>query len=306
MATVSPRVGVACILGGSALFATIGTAQAIGGLDATPLALGGARLIVASIALVLLLPAFGQQRGAIVGLWRRPAVIVAAVATAFFQVTFFAGVRAAGVALGTLLVIGSVPVFAGILSWIFLRQRPSMGWLGATGVCLLGLGLLFSQGMVVGSLIGVLLCLATGLGIASYAVAARTLLDAQVHPVSLMAAAFSLGALLMVPLLAFQPMDWLLHPKGIALALYLGLATMVLANWLQLRGLAVIGPAPTMTLNLAEPLIATMLGVLVLGESLTMLAVVGLILVMAGLGLQSLLVARRSTPLRAPDLPARS
>jgi len=302
MATVSPRVGVACILGGSALFATIGTAQAIGGLDATPLALGGARLIVASIALVLLLPAFGQQRGAIVGLWRRPAVIVAAVATAFFQVTFFAGVRAAGVALGTLLVIGSVPVFAGILSWTFLGQRPTVGWLAATGVCLAGLALLFSQGLMSGSPVGVALCLVTGLGIASYAVAART----QVHPVSLMAAAFSLGALLMVPLLAFQPMDWLLHPKGIALALYLGLATMVLANWLQLRGLAVIGPAPTMTLNLAEPLIATMLGVLVLGESLTMLAVVGLILVMAGLGLQSLLVARRSTPLRAPDLPARS
>ncbi|MFM8895949.1 MAG: EamA family transporter, partial [Actinomycetales bacterium] len=105
-----------------------------------------------------------------------------------------------------------------------------------------------------------------------------------------------LGALVMVPLLVFQPMGWLLHPRGIVLALYLGLATMVLANWLQLRGLAVIGPAPTMTLNLAEPLIATLLGVLVLGESLSTLAIAGLVLVMAGLGLQSLLVARRSRP----------
>jgi DME family drug/metabolite transporter len=293
VAQVSPRVGIACILGGSALFATIGTAQAIGGLQATPLALGGARLIVASIALVLLLPAFGLARREIPGLWRTKAVIVAAVATAFFQVTFFAGVRAAGVALGTLIVIGSVPVFTGLLSWGFLRQRPTLGWLAATGVCLVGLGLLFSQGIVLGSLTGVLLCLVTGLGIASYAVAARTLLDRQVHPVSLMAAAFSLGALLMLPLLVFQPMGWILHPSGIALALYLGLATMVLANWLQLRGLAVIGPAPTMTLNLAEPMIATLLGVVVLGESLTVLAICGLVLVLAGLGLQSLLVARR-------------
>ncbi|MFM7144974.1 MAG: EamA family transporter, partial [Actinomycetales bacterium] len=108
---------------------------------------------------------------------------------------------------------------------------------------------------------------------------------------------FSLGALVMVPLLVFQPMGWLLHPRGIVLALYLGLATMVLANWLQLRGLAVIGPAPTMTLNLAEPLIATLLGVLVLGESLSTLAIAGLALVMTGLGLQSLLVARRSRPI---------
>ncbi len=293
MAARSPRIGVVSILAASALFATIGTAQAIGGLDATPLALGGARLGVASIALVLLLPAFGCSRREILGLWRRRATIVAAVATAFFQVTFFAGLREAGVALGTLIVIGSVPVFAGLLSWVVLRQRPSLGWLAATGVCLVGLGLLFSQGLVVGSLVGVLLCLATGLGIASYAVAARTLLDEHVHPVSLMAAAFSLGALLMVPLLAFQPMGWIVQPRGIALALYLGLATMVLANWLQLQGLSVIGPAPTMTLNLAEPLIATLLGVLVLGESLSRIAIAGLVLVMAGLGLQSLLVARR-------------
>ena len=247
---------------------------------------------MASIALIVLLPAFGQQRKRIPGLWCRKAVIVAAVATAFFQVTFFAGLREAGVALGTLLVIGSVPVFAGLLSWAFLRQRPTLGWLAATGVCLAGLALLFSQGLVAGSLIGVLLCLATGLGIASYAVAARTLLDQQVHPVSLMAASFSLGALLTLPLLAFQPLGWILQPSGLALALYLGLATMVLANWLQLRGLRVIGPGPTMTLNLAEPIIATLLGVAVLGETLTPVALAGLALVLVGLAQQSFLVAR--------------
>ena len=294
MGSVSPRVGVACILAASALFATIGTAQAIGGLEASPLALGGARLVVASIALVALLPAFGQKRRAVVGLWARRPVIIAAAATAFFQVTFFAGLREAGVALGTLLVIGSVPIFAGLLSWAFLRQRPTLGWLAATALCLAGLALLFSQGLTKGSPVGVALCLVTGLGIASYAVAARTLLDQQVHPVSLMAAAFSLGALLMVPLLAFQPMGWILQPRGLILALYLGLATMVLSNWLQLRGLAVIGPGPTMTLNLAEPIIATLLGVAVLGESLSLIAMASLALVLAGLALQCLLVARGS------------
>ncbi|MBU6245417.1 MAG: EamA family transporter [Actinomycetales bacterium] len=290
---ISARLGVACILGGSTFFATIGTAQAIAGLDASPLALGGARLIVASIALILLLPAFGQPRLGLARMWRGRAMIIAALATAGFQVSFFAGVRQAGVALGTLIVIGSVPIFTGLLSWAFLRQRPTLGWLAATAVCLAGLALLFWQGLAAGSPVGVLLCLVTGLGIATYAVAARTMLDTGMHPVRLMAGTFSLGAVIMLPIVLVQPLGWLTQPHGIALALYLGLATMVLANWLQLQGLTVIGPAPTMTLNLAEPLIATVLGVVVLGEHLSPLGVEGLMLVMAGLTLQSVLLARQ-------------
>ena len=37
---------------------------------------------------------------------------------------FFAGVSRAGVALGTLVTIGSGPVFTGLLSWVLLRERP--------------------------------------------------------------------------------------------------------------------------------------------------------------------------------------
>ena len=292
---ISARLGVASILGGSTFFATIGTAQAIAGLDASPLSLGAARLIVASVALVILLPAFGQQRRGLIRMWRGRPMIIAALATACFQVSFFAGVRQAGVALGTLIVIGSVPIFTGLLSWAFLRQRPTLGWLAATAVCLVGLALLFSQGMAAGSPLGVVLCLFTGLGIATYAVAARTMLDTGMHPVRLMAGTFSLGAVIMLPIIALQPLGWLTQPHGIALALYLGLATMVLANWLQLQGLKVIGPAPTMTLNLAEPMIAAVLGVVVLGERLSPLGVAGLVLVMAGLTLQSALLARQES-----------
>ena len=53
------------------------------------------------------------------------------------------------------------------------------------------------------------------------------------------------------------------------------------------RGMRGMGPGPAATLLLADPLTATVLGVVVLGETLAPLAVVGLVLVLLGLVLQA-------------------
>jgi len=98
-----------------------------------------------------------------------------------------------------------------------------------------------------------------------------------------------------------ESMDWLATPSGAALALYLGVVTMALANVFAVLGMRGMTPGPASTLLLADPLTATVLGVVVLGEALSGVAVVGLVLVLLGLVLQ----ARALRPeTLSPDEPA--
>lgn len=282
------------------LFSTSGTAQALADVNATPLAVGASRLFVGTVLLIALLPIFGQRRLDVLRVWRMRTALIAGVFVGVFQWAFFAGVKGAGVALGTVLVIGSAPLFAGVLSWSVFRRPPSRAWAFATVVGVVGLALLSSAGMSSGSVSGVLLSLTAGLAIAVYTVAAKVLLDRGVHAVVLLASTCAFGGLLLLPIAAMQPLDWLLEPRGAALALYLGVATLALANTLQLRGIRALGPAPVTTLMLAEPVLATLFGIALLGESVVGVAWIGLLLVLASLALESATLLRGRGPRAVP------
>lgn len=282
------------------LFSTSGTAQALADVDATPLAVGAFRLLVGTTLLIVLLPAFGQRRRDVLRIWRMRVALVAGACIGLFQWAFFAGVKGAGVALGTVLVIGSAPVFAGVLSWIVFRRPPSRAWALATGIGVAGLILLSSAGMSAGSLDGVILSLMAGAAVAVYTVGAKVLLDRGVHPILLLASTCAFGGVLLLPIAAMQPLSWVLEPRGVALVLYLGIATLAMANTLQLRGIRALGPAPVTTLMLAEPVLATLLGVIVLGESLGGVGWLGFVLVLASLALESVTLLRGRAPRAVP------
>lgn len=59
-------------------------------------------------------------------------------AVAAYQLCFFASVDRTGVAIGTVVAIGSGPVFTGLLSWLFDRVPPTRRWAGATAVAITG------------------------------------------------------------------------------------------------------------------------------------------------------------------------
>lgn len=294
---MTTRQGLLSVFLAALLFSTSGSAQAIAKAGSTPLSVGATRLFIGGFLLVLLLPLFGQDRRDVVRLWKSPAVLLAGAAAGLYQVTFFAGVKGAGVALGTLLVVGSAPVFAGLMGFIVFRHKPAMSWAIATIVCLVGLVLLSKEGISGGSPTGVALSLIAGLAVATYTVSAKQVLNRGIHPTMLMASTFVFGGLFLIPLYVQEPLGWLLQPRGYLLAIYLGIFTMVAANWLHVRGLSALGPAPVTTLMLAEPLIATILGVVVLGENLDAVAVAGLALVLVGLLLQGgVLAAKKKAP----------
>lgn len=298
MTPAVPQVLLAALL-----FGTTGTAQALGPDATTPLGVGAVRLAVGGLALLAVLPLLGGRPGAAVALWRTPAGLLAGGCTALYQVFFFAGVERVGVALGTLVTIGSGPVFAGLLAAVVLRERPARSWAVATTLCVVGLALLsLSGGSGSGTAepVGIALALASGLAYAAYTVFAKQLITGGAPSAEVMASAFGLGGVLLLPLLATQPVAWLASPGGLALALYLGLVTTTIGYVLFGRGLAVLPAGPVTTLVLAEPLVATALGVGLLEERLAVLGWTGAAVVLVGLLLQGVQASR---PVRVPPVP---
>jgi DME family drug/metabolite transporter len=69
------------------------------------------------------------------------------------------------------------------------------------------------------------------------------------------------------------------------MALWVGLATISVAYVMFTWGLSGLTAATAATLTLGEPLTATVLGIVVLGERLSALAVIGVVVLAAGLAL---------------------
>lgn len=213
---MSAFLAVGAVLVAATLFGTTGTAQALGAEGATPLGVGAVRLVIGGLGLLMVLPLVGGRRREAIRLWRTPSGAAMGVCTALYQVSFFAAVQQAGVAIGTLAAIGSGPVLAGLLARFLLGERPRLSWVLATGLCLVGLTLLVTGGGGTQQvdLGGVALALLAGLSYAGYTVLAKRQLSAGHEPSTVMAAAFGLGGLLLVPLLVTQPMAWLLDPRA--------------------------------------------------------------------------------------------
>ena len=294
------RSSILLVVAAGILFGTAGTAQALGPAGTTPVGVGVLRIQVGAVALLLAMPFLGHDPRRLLTLWRSPAMLVTAVTAALYQPLFFGAVSQVGVALGTLVAVGSEPVLAGLLGWVVLRHRPTASWIGVTVIAVAGLVLLSADGLGGGTAPGLVLALGSGLCSAFYTVAAKIQLDRGVTALEVPTGSFVLGGILLLPLLVGQPLDWVTQPSGIALVLYLGIATMAVANTLLTRGIHGLRPGPVATLMLTDPLVATILGVVILGEALAPLAAVGVVLVFTGLLLQGIVLARETPGLEEP------
>ena len=96
---------------------------------------------------------------------------------------------------------------------------------------------------------------------------------------------FSIGALVLLPFLTGEPMDWLRTPEGLAMALWLGVAATGVAYLLYGYGLRTLDTATATTLTLAEPVTAALFALIILDEHLSPIEWVGAAIVLLGLAL---------------------
>ena len=281
MATTGERGGARLVLAAAVLWGTTGTARALAPAGASPLSVGAVRIAVGGAVLVAVARLHGGLRRG--DGWPVGPVVAGAAAVAGYQLAFFSAVARTGVAVGTMVAIGAAPPLAGLLAWATRAERPGRRWYGATALAVAGGGLLAVAGQAVRfSPGGVALALGAGAAYAVVAVAAKDLLAGHGH-VEVMAALFAGGALLLVPVAVLLPLDWLATPRGALVALHLGLLATTVSYVLFAAGLRRVTVATAATMSLAEPLTAATLGVVVLGERLTVAGLVGAALLVAGL-----------------------
>ncbi|MGM9921872.1 MAG: DMT family transporter [Bhargavaea sp.] len=268
------------VLIGAILWGTTGTAQSYLPENVHPLTVGALRL--AGGGLILLFFAVAMRRLNL-GEWPWGATLVAAVAMALFQPFFFGSVRLTGVAVGTVTGIGSAPVFAGLIEWIILKRRPSRRWAMATVLAVAGCALLLLTGdQVTVNPMGVLLALGAGLTFAAYSMTSKIVLEFA-DPSAAVGVVFTISALILSPFLFIYPLDGLRSQEGISVIVYIAVAATAVAYVLYSAGLKEIPAATAVTLSLAEPLTAAILGVAIVGEELNFFAWTGVGLLLGGL-----------------------
>lgn len=293
------------VLAAAALWGTTGSAQALGDAG-DPLVVGAARLAVGGGALVAVaLVTVG--RTAVVSCLRPPLLgwtVLAAVATAVYQAAFFSAVDSTGVATGTVVTLGTAPVATGLCGAVLFRERPTRRWAGATVLAIAGCVTLVSSGDRDVRPGGVALAVLAGACYGLYTAAAKVLLARDVPVVAAMGVTLGLGAILVAPALLGGAAE-LVGVRQLAMVLWLGLGATGVAYLLFARGLRQLPAGTVGTLSLAEPLVATALGLVVLGERPGPRAALGSLLLFTGL----LLVVRfrRTGNLTQPsaDVPIR-
>ncbi|KKB42030.1 EamA family transporter [Bacillus thermotolerans] len=279
------NVSALFVLLAAILWGTTGTAQTFLPAGVHPVVVAAMRIMIGGLFLLVIVLV---QRKLDWTNWPVKNTLAAAVAMAFFQPFFFSAVKITGVAVGTVVTIGSAPVLAGLLEWLFFRKKPSLRWWGATALSVVGCLLLFAgKEAVVIEPAGVALALGGGFTFAAYTLVTKQLL-AEKPPEAVVAVVFSLSALFLLPFLWIYDLSWITQMSGVMVSLHVGILATGLAYLLFSRGLTGVPASTAVTLSLAEPLTAALLGVFYIGEVLPPSAWAGVGLLFLGIVLLTL------------------
>ncbi|CAK7068280.1 DMT family transporter [Providencia alcalifaciens] len=292
-------VGITLALCAAFLWGTAGTAQSFVQGATAPYWIGAFRLLVACLFFHLLFFYRITNRQALkvneqqqtdnsakksMIYWRY--ITIAGICMGLYNLTFFAGIKATGIAIGTATTIGSAPIWAGLMQSLLLKKSPSLlWWLGTFCATAGGTWMVLSQSsswqINTG---GLLICLSAGFCYALYTLMSKKLVSID-SPLTITKHTFSIAIFIAVPIawvLAGTPtVGWV----SIAVIFYLGLLTTGVAYLLYTQALKHISAPTGVALGLIEPIVAFFLAIVVAHENVNMLAVIGLCLILAGLWL---------------------
>ena len=280
-------VGMGMVLLAAMLWGTTGTAQSLlpGGLPSHWV--GALRLLVSAAFFGVYVAA-----GSAAGPGRRFQgvrwgwVVLAGASMAVYNLTFFAGVRASSVAVGTAIALGSGPIWAGLLQMAVVRRAPAAVWWLGTLLAVAGGSLMVLGGAqrLQISVAGVALCLAAGVSYAVYTLVSKRLV-VQTSASLVTLCVFSCAALIAVPLAWAVSGVPLASTQAWWIVGYLGVVATGVAYLLFTHALNRVSGSTAVSMCLFEPLTAFCLAIVVIGERPPAAAFAGMALVMLGLAL---------------------
>ncbi|WP_052852714.1 EamA family transporter [Streptomyces avicenniae] len=279
------RGGAPHVLAAAALWGTTGTVASFAPPAASPLSIGAATMGLGGLLTLALAgrSAFAVLRG---GRGQLVHLLTGAVGVVVYPLAFYLAMDLAGVAVGTVVCLGSAPVFAALLDRLLYGGALTARWAAATTAATGGCAVLVLDGHgAAGDRVaaGVAAGLLSGAAYAVYTSCASALIRHGHTARATMGALFGLGACVLLPLFAATGGALLAEPRGIAVAAYLALVPMCLAYALFGAGLTRVRASAATTLTLFEPVVAAVLSVAVVGERFGAVGWVGVGLVVLGL-----------------------
>ncbi|MET8048247.1 EamA family transporter [Streptosporangium sp. NPDC005286] len=236
-------------------------------------------------------PALGGTRSAEPLTIRRPRrgaalgrILVTGVAMAVYQTAYFAAIAGSGLAVATVVTIGATPVLVAAGGRLLLGERLGAAGLGAVTIALTGLAMLtLDDGSATFSAAGIGWALLSAAGYAGVTLLNRA---SSGEPYRTAMGGFVVGGLCLLPVALAQG----LLPSGDpfaswAIIAFLGTVPTALAYGLFFTGLAAVRATTASVISLVEPVGAALLGILLLGERLTVPAACGGVLLLGAVAL---------------------
>ncbi|MDQ0770930.1 DME family drug/metabolite transporter [Pseudarthrobacter defluvii] len=313
--------GALAVVAASILWGTTGTAATFAPA-VSPLAIGAVAMGLGGLLQALYATRhIAVQSGALLQRWRL--VSLGAAAVAVYPLAFYSSMHLSGVAVGTVVSIGSAPVAAALIERFADRKPLSRQWilgalLGVGGAALLSLaghapagaesaGTASTGSMAAASgpgadqwmsTAGILLGLLAGTTYALYSWAAHRLTSNGLTTRAAMGAVFGLGGLLLMPVLAVTGGPLLESWGNAGVGAYMAAVPMFAGYLLFGWGLARVGASTATSISLLETVVAAVLAVLVVGERLPALGWLGAAVVLASL---FILTPRPKRPRQRPE-----
>lgn len=210
-------------------------------------------------------------------------ILVGGTGAALFFPLFILAFQLTGVGVAAVVSIGVAPIFVGLIAWIALKQPPGKQWAIGTVIAVAGVvALNWPSGDNTVSFLGVAFAIAAAFGYSMQATG-MGMISKRHTPFQCVAPMFTIGTLFQAPLSYGKDFSFLQDPVLLLGALYGGIVTVALAYAFFIYGIARIGAATAVTVGLMEPLTASILGIVWLGETISLVGLVGSVLILAGL-----------------------
>nr|WP_206313364.1 EamA family transporter [Streptomyces coryli] len=235
---------------------------------------------------------------------RRRAVrlTVTGLGMALFWTAYFGAVDVTGLAVGTVVTLGTGPVLIAFGARLFLGERLGRGGLAAVGCALAGLAVLVLGGDAASvKPLGILLALLSAAGYASITLLTRRMGRAGgTDALQTTLWSFVIGALALTP---FAVAEGLLPHAAdlgrvIVLLMYVSAVPTALGYALYFAGAAVVRSTTVSVIMLIEPVSAAAIAVGLLGERLTAAMLAGTVLLLAAVTALAFAEARTAAAAR--------
>jgi DME family drug/metabolite transporter len=302
--------GIVLILIASLFWGTTGTVASFAP-DVSPLAIGAFAMGFGGVFLVL---NSLKELSLDWRLLRRSAkvFVLGGLSVALYPLAFYTSMRLSGVAVGTVISLASAPFFAAFIERLISKKLVSLKWMlsfaiGILGIVLLTLGKVqepLANNSFIEQYAGILLGLVAGLTYAIYSWSARNMINQGINAKSAMAGMFGFAAILLLPSLAFTGSHLFSSANNASVAIYMALVPMFLGYLMFGYGLKQVEASTATLLTMLEPVVATLLAVVILDEGFKFVGWLGMGLILVCLLLQTLKMPNfRFSQLRGIPIP---